>query len=210
MINEYLLEFDRVRRSASARGHFIYEFEQRSKLVRKFAWAIPNREAIDAIVSLGSPIVEMGAGTGYWAALLRARGVSVDAFDISPPSSGGRNNHYHPCVSTWSRVLHGSVEKLSLPRLALGSRGVRNFRGADRRALMLCWPPYSDSMASDALKAFRGDRVVYIGEGGGGCTGDDAFHELLERNWLYERDVNIPQWDGIHDYLMIYRRKKRQ
>jgi hypothetical protein len=30
-------------------------------------------------------VVEVGAGTGYWAALLRARGVDVVAYDVRPP-----------------------------------------------------------------------------------------------------------------------------
>ena len=28
----------------------------------------------------------MGAGTGYWAALLRSRGVDIVAYDVAPPS----------------------------------------------------------------------------------------------------------------------------
>lgn len=217
MINEYLLEFDRVRRLASGSGRpFSYEFEHRRKLVRKFSWAIPNSEAIDAIVGLGCPVVEMGAGTGYWAALLAARGVRVQAFDQAPPVADCRNNHYHPGARAWFRVDRGSVEKLSVPCILLGrgasrlcgGRVVCDLYGADRRALMLCWPPYSDAFASDALKAFRGNLLVYIGEGAGGCTGDDAFHQMLDADWNFERNVAIPQWDGIHDSVMIYRRKR--
>ena len=36
----------------------------RHDFTHKYAWAIPNDEAIHTIASLG-PIVEMGAGTGY-------------------------------------------------------------------------------------------------------------------------------------------------
>jgi hypothetical protein len=36
----------------------------RADLVHKYAWAIPNEEAIATIAAL-SPIVELGAGTGY-------------------------------------------------------------------------------------------------------------------------------------------------
>ena len=32
-----------------------------------------------------SPLVEVGAGTGYWAALLRGRGARVFAYDRDPP-----------------------------------------------------------------------------------------------------------------------------
>ena len=35
-------------------------------LIEKFAWAIPNEKALSIIQSF-SPLVEMGAGKGYWA-----------------------------------------------------------------------------------------------------------------------------------------------
>lgn len=39
-----------------------------------------------ASLRLGLPVVEMGAGTGYWAALLQQRGVDVVALDRHPPA----------------------------------------------------------------------------------------------------------------------------
>jgi hypothetical protein len=74
------------------------------------------------------------------------------------------------------------------------------------RTLMLCWPPYDTPMAAMALRRFKGDTVVYIGEGGGGATGDGDFHEMLER-WEEVELVALPQWPGIRDYLYVYSRK---
>jgi len=48
------------------------------------AYAIPSTEALEALAGLGMPLVECGAGTGYWASLLRARGVEITAYDIAP------------------------------------------------------------------------------------------------------------------------------
>ena len=42
----------------------------RKPLIWAYAWAIPSDEAIHAIAELG-PLLELGAGTGYWAWLLR-------------------------------------------------------------------------------------------------------------------------------------------
>ena len=36
-----------------------------------FAFGVPSSEAVDVLVGVGVPFVEMGAGTGYWASLLR-------------------------------------------------------------------------------------------------------------------------------------------
>ena len=49
--------------------------------------ALPHRtqaELLDALAER-APLVEVGAGLGYWAAALRARGVPVLALDSHPP-----------------------------------------------------------------------------------------------------------------------------
>lgn len=48
-----------------------------------FSWAIPTEEALDVLARY-APLVEGGPGTGYWAALLQARGVEAVAYDLSP------------------------------------------------------------------------------------------------------------------------------
>lgn len=55
---------------------------------------------------------------------------------------------------------------------------------AMEKVLVLCWPLHNDDMASRALAAFRGDFVIYLGEGRDGCTGDSAFFDMLEREWI--------------------------
>lgn len=52
----------------------------------KYAFAVPNERALQ-VIAYYSPVVEVGAGTGYWAGLLRKRGVEVIAVDIAPPAT---------------------------------------------------------------------------------------------------------------------------
>src|SRR5262249_778993 len=73
--------------------------------------------------------------------------------------------------------------------------------------LMLCWPPYEDHMAALALERYRGTRVIYIGEGAGGCTGNDAFHAALAEQWDLVTSHEIPQWQGLHDEVDVYARR---
>ncbi|TMW68391.1 hypothetical protein Poli38472_005859 [Pythium oligandrum] len=47
----------------------------------KYAWAIPDERALRIIKHFG-PIVEMGAGTGYWGRLLQLRGVDIICYDL--------------------------------------------------------------------------------------------------------------------------------
>ena len=90
---------------------------------RLYSFATPTPQALDLLASLGD-IVEVGAGTGYWAAALRARGVDVLAFDIAPmierrqvaatssaadakamPAGGSKKcspNEYHGSALAWT------------------------------------------------------------------------------------------------------------
>jgi hypothetical protein len=45
----------------------------RRKLVAAYAWAIPSHLALEAL-SRYSPLIELGAGTGYWAFCVRQIG----------------------------------------------------------------------------------------------------------------------------------------
>jgi hypothetical protein len=172
----------------------IFREDYRWPMIERYAFAIPNDEAIAVLVAL-SPIVEIGAGRGYWASLLREAGADVLAFDTYPKKYGqGYNGWWQPGKGeAWTTILRGGPEQAG--------------RYPDR-TLFLCWPPMSD-MAARALRVYRGQAVAYVGEGGSGCTANSAFHTALERGWTVESEVTIPQWDAIHDYLTIYRRKGR-
>ena len=156
-------------------------------LVCQYAWAIPCPEALDVLAAL-SPLVEMGAGTGYWAHLLQKGGADVLPFDSQPYSN-------HQAEGRFTEVsLGGSEIAGSYPE----------------RVLFLCWPPNDDPMGAAALEAHHaagGQQVAYIGEGDGGCTADDRFHTFLEEHYREVRRVELPQWYGIHDDLGVYARK---
>lgn len=56
----------------------------RDRLVARYSWAIPNAAALRALAA-AAPLIEIGAGNGYWAYLLRQLGVDILAFDANPP-----------------------------------------------------------------------------------------------------------------------------
>lgn len=152
--------------------------------VVRYAWAIPNDAALEVLARL-APIVEVGAGGGYWAGMLRARGVDVLAYDRRPASL------------PWADRAWSTVER--------DGEGVAGEHPG--RTLFLCWPPLGEPMAANALRAYRGRHVVYVGEGPGGCTADDSFHDLLCQHFELVEEVDIPQWPGIHDCLEVWRRR---
>jgi hypothetical protein len=117
-------------------------------LARRYAYVCPGESVLDMLAGLG-PLVEIGAGTGYWAHRLRSTGVDIVAFDQAPPD-GERANRYHPPARPWTHVEPG--DQSVLPRYP-------------DRALFLCWPPLFSSLG-DCLTYYRGGTVACIGDGG--------------------------------------------
>jgi hypothetical protein len=165
-------------------------FAARQQLVLDYAWAIPDERAIATIVNRG-PVVEIGAGAGYWAALIHAAGGDIVTYDTAPPALG---------PSRWTSAVW-------YPVTAGGPEQAANHPD---RTLLLIWPPYEEPMAADTLDTYTGDTVIYVGEGHGGCTADDQFHQMLDRHWTLVDNLHIPQWFGLHDRLTIWERTRRR
>ena len=89
------------------------------------------------------------------------------------------------------------------------------------RTLLLVWPTWNETWASDAVDAYHaagGDRVVFVGEGPGGRTGDSGFHARLgetdaciactfgvateactcgvDAHWTRTSRTTLPAWHG--------------
>jgi hypothetical protein len=180
MENPYLNEFKK-------QEQIFHSFQHRGILVSKYAWAIPNKKAIKELCKY-SPLVEIGAGTGYWANLVKQMGGIVDCYDkyLLDKNYYKHTTHYTNIKEGDESILNNISPKVNL---------------------FLCWPPYNSSMANKCLNIFKGNYLIYIGEGYDGCTGDNMFHEELEKKWEEINVINIPQWFEIHDYMFIYKRK---
>lgn len=66
-----------------------------------YSYAVPTRGAIAALAKY-KPLVEMGAGLGFWASLLRNCGVDIVAYDKDPTSSN--QNEYHGQLPSFTEV----------------------------------------------------------------------------------------------------------
>ena len=174
--------------------------ERRRELASLFSWAIPTEPAL-AVLAKYAPLVECGAGMGYWTALLRARGVDALAYDLAPPALGKRNAPHNP-------YHRGGREPWTEVWRATAATAARRHR---ERALVLCWPPYDDDAASyGALRAYRGDVVIHIGERDEGVTGSVRFHRELRLNWTVAEELDLPHWPRLQDRLMVYRRNAKR
>jgi len=191
--DEQLLNLGRTPEQYQEYPRDFQEWTRRDQYIQDYGWSVPNEESIDKLVEFinNDSVLEIGAGYGLWAKLLQEKGVNITATDIQQPLEGSR---YKP---ENKRYFH--IDKLN------HMEALQKYQGYN--VLMMVWPPYDDPMANDVLKAFDGNKLIYVGEGNYGCTGDECFHSQLDKEWKNVGYIDIPKWEGIGDSAMIYVRK---
>ena len=186
-------------------------------------FAIPNEAALTALERIakdyGRQIIHMGAGTGYWASLLKHRGmISVQAYDLHPPSTTENaffDVQYDPTMKQGNCV----------DVFANGSNSGIN---VSQTTLLLIWPNDPDPVDNpqflsggedtsqavwdaDCLLAFHqagGPQVVYVGERGpDSLSGTRRFHALLAAHYTLQETIPLPHWWLNEDDMTIWNRK---
>lgn len=153
-----------------------------------YAWAVPNKEAIDTLLKY-SPLIEIGAGRGYWAALASSAGADIIAFDPSPPDRFGVNQ-WHRQPGMFYQVVKADLEIA---------------RMHPDRTLFLCWPPFDSDVALRTLRIYKGKTVIHVGDEGHNA-GTPAFYSELETYFTRIHVVDIPRWPGTNDRLEVWQR----
>ena len=137
-----------------------------------------------------APLVEVGAGSGYWAYELESRGI-----DIIPTEK-----IVDPAEHPWGRVWRTPEELEAQAAVA---------KYPDRTLLMV-WPDHREEWSGKALAAYGGEYFLYAGEVTGGCTGSRRLHSLLDEEWERLTCYEIPRFTRIKDTLGVFRRRARR
>jgi hypothetical protein len=196
-MSKEILVPDDIKKFVSPKGrrdfsveNMMKEWDKREKFRSEVSWHVPTQGVIDLILNHG-PIVSIGSGFAYTESIAITQGADIIATDIKPNGKNG-----------WCRggKFYCNVEELS------AIDAVKKYK--DRNVFM-AWPPYDTSMAYDVISNMEvGNYLIYIGEGHGGCTGDDNFFESLYTDFEEIDDIDIPQWSGLHDYCTVYKKIK--
>lgn len=209
----------------------LFEAEDEETMAR-YSWAIPDDRAL-RICAAYSPLVEMGAGAGYWARLLRERGVDVTAFDCD---TGDATRAAGVAAAPWTEVLQGGPEDAA------------RFPG---HALLLMYPDdleaHEETQEEDAeggasedgedgglerlplsvatLAAYKGDTVIHVGEWMGetltlsmegqalpdipypwGRSTDPRFQTLLAATFHKVLQAPLPNWGSVSNTITVWKR----
>lgn len=166
----------------------------RYSFIEQFGFVLLNEELLDKTANFlkNKSVCEIGAGTGWLSYNLQQRGIDITPVD------------YKPCNDSdfGFKKLHTEV---------LISNGVDYLENNSPDVVILSWPDYDTSFASDILNVLKkGQTLIYIGEHEGGCTGDDYFFELLNDKTKINEDItnSLQQssicWTGVHDTWHVF------
>ena len=147
-------------------------------------WAFVDLEWTKQLADFlqGRRVLEVMAGMGWLAKALAQHGVNIVATD----------NHVN------RRRGHHLGEPVYPVKHRNADRYLR--KNADSYdALIISWPPFGEAIDCDLWGTKK--PVIYIGEGHGGCTGTDEFHDRFE----IDQVIRIPHWPAIHDDCFIGR-----
>jgi hypothetical protein len=168
---------------------FIKMLKMRLIYCDTYAWGIPHDEAICTLVK-HSPIIEIGAGRGYWAGLAASAGASIIAFDSNPPIKKEANN-WHRQPGTFFEVSKADLDVV---------------RMYPDRTLFLCWPPHGSDVALKTIQNYKGKTVIYVGDDGHVSSGTPEFYKEMSTYFTLVQVVHIPRWPGIQDRLEVWQR----
>ena len=170
----------------------MYEFYNRDKFfLKSLGFVKISKSWIRPLAAyLGtSKVLEIMAGNGALTKALRDERVKIIATD---DQSWGEKAWFDE--NAWT-----PVENLD----ALDA--IRKY-GKETDYIICSWPPYENPIAYQALLLMRevnsNCKMIYIGEGMGGCTADDKFHEsaIYVDDPEFEKAVkNFQRWKGLHD-----------
>ena len=204
--NKYLKEIRQLRKTIPNWDNFFAEENDEDSaagwvrldvlggpLCKKYAWAIPNQRALNIIANF-SPVVEIGAGKGYWASLLLEMGVDIECYDKKGNKKGN-----------WTEVKVGGPKVLAE-------------KGMSKKTLFLCYPDDSNNMAVKCLDHFSGEYIIHVGElittgtlsGGeqapfGRTTGSD-FSVALAESFHCLLTASIPRFPFSKDCITVWKR----
>jgi len=161
----------------------VEESGARERYLEKYGCCAWTNEAMKEISTHGK-LIEIGAGGGQWQnELARNWNVDIVAFD---------NGEQIPIPGKQVGVVRKGDEQV-----------IKHY---PERTLMLIYPPPGE-MALNCLKEYKRDILIYVGEGKGGCNGNEKFFQELCKHWIIEKEISLDNFPECFEKLYILRRR---
>lgn len=167
----------------------------RHVLIQEQGFALLSKEWIEPFAKwIGNKrCLEIMAGCGAMSYALKEYGVNVKATDDFSWNGIGHWNDNDMWIDVENIDCVKAIEKY----------------GKDIDIIIISWP-YINKTAYESLLKMRevnpNARMIYIGEGWGGCTANDDFFENIEEiedELIDYINSKYQTWDGMHDYISL-------
>ena len=155
----------------------------RQKYLNKYGCCAWTAGALRTIKMLKVKVLEIGAGQGHWQRAMSDSGIDCRAYDNF---EGGF-----------------SVERSAVGKVELGDEHV--IPEHVDRTLFLCCPPPGD-MALRCLRQYKGEILIYVGEGRGGAHANGDFFDEVLSSYSLEKVIELKPFPRCHEKLFIFRR----
>ena len=177
----------------------------RDLYVQHYGFVAINENFIDDLSSIigNDRVLEVGAGTGFLAKNLQDKGINLIPVDNSINDMEINENSYG-FRKTFTNIVETDAKNYLKENLIKFD------------TILMVWPPLGESLSSDIFKEMNpGQKLIYIGEGSGGCTGNDEFFQILKYSATQEIDLskkankNFVSFPLIKDKVYIYTKEIR-
>eukprot|EP00873_Tetraselmis_striata_P037874 jgi/Tetstr1/458138/TSEL_044630.t1 len=181
-------------------------------LAEAHALNLPTSAALGLMARHG-PLLEVGAGSGYWASLLAK--MRVDIVAVSSPTWEGRWNGQGGREEGEPLAAAGGTA----PAFAgVAAGGPETVAAHPARTLVLMWPDYGGAggYGLAAVEAYTGEALLLVGEWAdcrppGGPPHGAAFspelQALVEERFERADTLPLPNWPGRAGRLMLFKRR---
>jgi len=157
----------------------------RDEVIKQFGFGLPSQELLD-VLEQHQPIVEIGAGTGYFTKLMKNRGIDVIGTDIG----------------IGQRFAAGSLDPQQLRMQA--KTAVRCYRD---RTVFCSWPSLWETWFRQALRAMQiGQKLIVIEED---ACAEDSTWEYRDQSFDKLGDwIALPAWPMMNDRARAWVKKR--
>jgi SAM-dependent methyltransferase len=184
-----------------------FSSNHRFQVIGNIGFTVLTLEVLDVLVSIlkGRSVLEVGAGIGYVAFWLKARGVDITAVDnYSGQYIANLREYGRPGEETSTfQVSHANPEILVAD---VQSLDIKRYD-----VILMCWPDQDSSVALDVIESMRlGQTLIDLTEGEDGCIATAEYFarrdSLFQYNTYQSGRLNEKHFtfNGLYDHWGVF------